>query len=304
MSYTILIRMIILCLLWLAPLTAMANLDIVATVPDLAAIAKQIGGENVEVTALSLPTQDPHFVDARPNLMLDLNQAGLLLLTGLDLEIGWLPVLLTGARNPNIQRGTRGFLDCSQFVDVLEVPMEQIDRSMGDIHPGGNPHYLFDPNQAILVARGIAQRMKELDYDNAQNYENNLQSFVQQLQTKIEQWESRLSDYKEVPIISYHKSFVYLCEWLEFNEVAYIEPKPGIPPNPSHVATVMRVAQSRQVPIILQESFYPSNVATLIAQNTAAVLVNLPGGTNFREGQTYIEHIEQIITLIEEALKG
>lgn len=298
------IKLIIFCFLLLIPLSAFADLDIVATVPDLAAIAKQIGREMVEVTALSLPTQDPHFVDARPNLMLDLNQADLLLLTGLDLEIGWLPVLLTGARNPDIQRGTRGYLDCSQFVDILEVPVEQIDRSMGDIHPGGNPHYLFDPNQAILVAEGITQRMKELDYTNAQNYENNLQSFVQQLQTKIQQWESRLSDYKEVPIICYHKSFVYLSKWLEFNEVAYIEPKPGIPPNPSHVATVMGVAQTRQVPIILQESFYPSNVATLIAQNTSSVLVTLPGGTNFREDQTYIEHIEQIITLIEVALKG
>src|SRR5690606_32294093 len=148
---------------------------VVATVPTLAAMARELGGEHVEVTSLALPTQDPHFVDAKPSLALELNKADLLLLVGLDLEVGWLPPLIVGSRNPDIRVGAAGYLDCSQFARVLDVP-KHVDRSQGDIHPGGNPHYLYDPRQLEHVAIGVSAAMTRLDRDHADAYNKRLGS--------------------------------------------------------------------------------------------------------------------------------
>ncbi|RKH57873.1 metal ABC transporter substrate-binding protein [Corallococcus aberystwythensis] len=284
--------------------SARADLKVVATLPDLAAVAKAVGGNKVDVTALALPTQDPHFVDAKPNLALALNRADLLLAAGLDLEIGWLPTLQLGARNNRILTGNTGYLDASRAVNLQEVPAGQVDRSQGDVHPGGNPHYLYDPRQAVLVARAIEARMSQLDAKNAATYKANLEAFTKELTAAQAGWEKRLAGLKGVPVIAYHRTTAYLQNWLGFNTVAFLEPKPGIPPNPSHVAQVLAKSKGSQVKLVLKEDYYPDNIAKLVASKIPAALITLPGGTDFRAGQTYVQRMELMVGRLEKGLAG
>jgi zinc/manganese transport system substrate-binding protein len=285
----------------LAPRLARADLDVVATVPTLAAVAKEVGGDHVSVTSMSLPTQDPHFVDAKPSLALKLRNADLLLAVGLSLEVGWLPTLQKGARNAEILVGSKGFLDCSTFVKVLEVP-ETVDRSQGDIHPGGNPHYLYDPRQIAQVAIGVAGRMGELDPDHADAYNENLKTFLKHLNGTRKKLEKKLKEQRGTAIVSYHRSFVYLSDWLGLNEVAYLEPKPGIPPSPAHVAEVLATAKKQGVKIVVQESFYPDATGKLVAEKAGAGLVLLPSGVDFDNGETVTKWLKRMVGAVGKEL--
>ncbi|MET0401838.1 MAG: metal ABC transporter substrate-binding protein [Cystobacter sp.] len=288
----------------LLSLPAHADLKVVASLPDLAALAKAVGGEHVQVTSLALPTQDPHFVDARPNLALELNRADVLIAIGLDLEIGWLPTLQNGARNPRILSNSPGFLDVSQFVHKLEVPATPTDRSNGDVHPGGNPHYLYNPTIGLAVAKGIADRLVSLDAKNADAYRANLAKFTEDLNKALPGWEKRLAALKGAPVIAYHRTTAYLAAWLGFDTIAYLEPKPGIPPTPSHVAQVLAQGRQRKARMVLREDYYPASTSKLVADKIPAPLVVLPGGTHFREGQTYLQRLEDLVTRLEKGLKG
>ena len=287
-----------------AATSARADLKVVTSLPDLAAVAKAVGGDKVEVIALALPTQDPHFVDAKPNLALALNRADLLITAGLDLEIGWLPTLQVGARNSRIQTGNTGFLDASQFVRLQEVPVTAVDRSQGDVHPGGNPHYLYDPRQGLAVARGIEARMSQLDAKNAATYKANLAKLTQQVEAALPGWEKRLEGLKGAPVIAYHRTTAYLQNWLGFTTIAFLEPKPGIPPNPSHVAQVMAQGKARKAKLMVKEDYYPEGTAKLVASKLPAPLVVIPGGTDFRNGQTYVQRIELLVSRLEQGLAG
>ncbi|CAM4305257.1 metal ABC transporter substrate-binding protein [Corallococcus exiguus] len=288
----------------LTAVPARADLKVVATLPDLAALAKTVGGDKVDVIALALPTQDPHFVDAKPNLALALNRADLLIAAGLDLEIGWLPTLQMGARNNRILTGNAGYLDASRFVSLQEIPAGQVDRSQGDVHPGGNPHYLYDPRQALKVAAAIEARMSQLDEKNAATYKANLAKFTQELQAAQTGWEKRLAGFKGVPVIAYHRTTAYLQDWLGFKTIAFLEPKPGIPPNPSHVAQVLAQGKANKVKLVLKEDYYPDNIAKLVASKIPAALVTLPGGTDFRSSQTYVQRLELMVGRLEQGLAG
>jgi zinc/manganese transport system substrate-binding protein len=288
----------------LTAVPARADLKVVATLPDLAALAKAVGGDKADVTALALPTQDPHFVDAKPNLALALNRADLLVAAGLDLEIGWLPNLQIGARNNKIQTGNPGYLDASRAVNLQEVPTTQVDRSQGDVHPGGNPHYLYDPRQALAVARAIEARMSQLDAKNADTYKANLAAFTKELTAAQAGWEKRLAGLKGVPVIAYHRTTAYLQDWLGFNTIAFLEPKPGIPPNPSHVAQVLMLGKQQKAKLVLKEDYYPDTIAKLVASKIPAPLVTLPGGTDFRGGQTYVQRMELMVSRLEQGLAG
>jgi zinc/manganese transport system substrate-binding protein len=291
-------------LLCFLSLPAWAQLNVVTTVPDLAALAKAVGGDKATVTSVSVPTQDPHFVDAKPNLALLLNKADLLIAVGLELELGWLPTLQQGARNSRIQSGNPGFLDASTLVKVLDVPTGQVDRSQGDVHPRGNPHYLYDPRAAVLVARGIAARMEQLDAKNAATYRANAEKFASELEKARAGWEKRLAGLKGLPIVSYHKTTLYLADWLGFSAIAFLEPKPGIPPNPSHVAKVMAQARQKKARFVIQEDFYPDATSRLVATKIPAPLVLIPGGTDFRKGETYLQNMEQLVQRLEQGLAG
>ncbi|WP_224245184.1 metal ABC transporter substrate-binding protein [Hyalangium gracile] len=298
------LRLSALCaaLVCLLALPARADLNIVTTVPDLAALTKAVGGDKATVTALVLPSQDPHFVDARPSLALALNKADLLITVGLDLEIGWLPTLQLGARNPKILTGNPGFLDASQFVQLLEVPTVRVDRSQGDIHPGGNPHYLHDPRSAVAVARGIQAQMARLDPGNAALYKANLDKLIAEVDAARAGWEKRLSALRGMPVIAYHPTTAYLSSWLGFTTVAYLEPKPGIPPNPGHVARVLAQGRQQKARLIVQEEYYPDATSKLLAAKIPAGLATLPSGSNFREGETYVQRMERLVKSIEQAL--
>jgi len=278
-----------------AALPAHANVDVVATVPDLAAIVKEIGGNKVNVTALSLPSQDPHFVDAKPSLVLKLHKANLLVAVGLDLEIGWLPALQTQARNSAIQAAGNAYLECSSYVAVLDISGARVDRAEGDVHPAGNPHYLYDPRRAAKCAKAIGAKLAAIDSGNARLYKKNLDRFLADLDKARTRWEATLAPYKGKPVISYHKSMTYLVDWLGLDEIATLEPKPGIPPTARHVASVIKSAKAKGAKIVLQESFYPDRTGKLVAAKLGGRVVVLPGGADISSGESYIEHMNRFV---------
>lgn len=282
---------------------ARADLDVVATVPDLGAIARAVGGDKVDVISLALHTQDPHFVDAKPSLALDLNKADMLIAVGFDLEVGWLPALQSGARNGDIQTGGDGYLECSRYIVAQDKPVSY-DRSEGDIHPGGNPHYLYAPKNALACAAGIAARMAKLDPDNKAHYYAGYAALAKQVKAKARDWESRMSPYAGAKIITFHRSWVYMTTWLDLDVVAHIESKPGVSPTPRHIAKVIKTAKAESVGVIVQEDYYPSKTGKLIANKIGAQRLELPGATDFEGGETYVEHMDAMISALEKALAG
>lgn len=298
---------ILLFLLFLTSSTkSSAELKIVTSLPDLAAIVKEIGGDKVNVESISKGYQDPHFVDAKPSYIMKLNRADFLIYNGMDLEIGWLPTLVTGSRNSKItSSGSTGNLDTSTLIpNLLEVPVNRFDRSMGDVHPYGNPHYLLDPRNGIVVAKGIVERLKQIDPDNASYYEDNYRDFVNRLSLKIKEWEDQLAPYKDTEIVTYHKSWVYFTNWAGFKEVGYIEPKPGIPPTPSHVAELINNMKNKNVKMIIEESFYPQKTASIIAQKTGSTFLVLPSSVGAKDDITsYIGLFDSIVDEVTSALK-
>lgn len=287
---------LVLLVLVLSPGLAQAKLVVVTTTPDLAAISAEIGGARVEVSAMAEATQDPHFVDARPHLALDLAQADLLVVVGANLEIGWLPVLLQGSRNPKIQASTRGYLDASTLVSLLEKAAGRVDRSMGDIHGQGSPHYLLDPRRAEQVAVGIGKRLAELDPEGHEFYLNNTKSFVSTLRAQRTVWEKQLAHLRGKPVVGYHRSLTYLADWLGLDVIDYLEPKPGIPPNPRHVAQVVELARARKVRFLLQEQWYPTSTSRVAADKIKTPLVVIPGMANFSSGQSYGAFFEELVS--------
>jgi len=279
---------------------AQAKVTVVATVSDLGALAREIGGEEVDVKTMALPTQDPHYVDAKPSLVVLLARADLLLLNGIELEVGWLPALQVSARNPAIQVGNPGYLDCSTLITPKEVPLAKLDRSMGDIHPGGNPHYTKDPRNALQVAQGIARKLSELDPPHAALFNTNLARFQSDLKAHIAQWEQALAPYNGTKVVTYHQSWIYFTEWSGLQEVAFLEPKPGIQPNPNHIANVFNVIKTQHIPVVLQEQWYSGATGELLAKTTGATLVRVFGMTP--NGQTYTQAMGDVVTAVVNAL--
>lgn len=285
---------------------ASAKVQIVASLPDLGAIAREIGGDKVNVVTLAKGYQDPHFVDAKPIYITKLNRADLLIYNGLDLELGWLPLLVTGARNSNISTlDSPGNLDASIFVpNILEVPTSPIDRSGGDVHPRGNPHYMLDPRNGFPVAKGIAAKLMELDSENASYYEENYKKFADHLDQKIKEWDEELAPYKGTEIVSYHKNLEYLSDWAGFKEIGFIEPKPGIPPTPSHVAALIKKMEQTDVKLVIASNYYPQKTPSLIAEKTGAVFLSIPTQVEGQDGiNTYFDLFDAIVGEITAALK-
>lgn len=292
---------IMLCVM-LVSTQAMAKVKVVTTLPDFAALARSVGGEQVEVEALVRHNEDPHYVDARPSFILKLNQADLLILNGLGLEEGWLPPLLLKARNTKIQQSAAGYLDVSAYMELLQVPTQRIDRAQGDIHPGGNPHFVFDPRRMSKAAFVIAQRLGQLDPEHKDEYMARAKTLQQQLVEVMERHRQRFLALPEAKrrVVTYHQSLIYLIDWLGLKEVATIEPKPGIPPNPSHVAQVLKTMKANAVGVILQESFYQQKTSKTLAQLGKAQLVVIQGGA--REDQTYLAHVNALAEVLYAAL--
>lgn len=285
-------------------LEARAEVKVVATLTDLAAIAKAVGGAHASITALAPPNQDPHYVDARPSLLLPLSRADLLIVNGLELESAWLSPLQANARNARIQLGAPGFLDVSAFVERQQIPVVRVDRAMGDIHPGGNPHFTFDPRAGKRIAQAIAERLARLDPSHEADYRRNAATLLEALDAVEKKQAARFAAIpkEKRKVAAYHMSLVYLFTWLGLEEVATVEPKPGIPPNPGHVAEVLRSMRAKGARVIVQEEFYQRGPSQTLAQLIKGEVATIPGGTRFGAGQTYIQHLEAVAETIHAAI--
>jgi len=259
------------------PGRAAAALKVVTTVEGLASIAREVGGDRVEVTSLSRGIQDPHFVDANPTLTVKLRQADLLLDIGLDLEIGWLPPLVNQSRNAAIQPGGTRRLTAASAVHVMEVPTGPVDRSMGDLHPAGNPHFMSDPRRVDAVAGAIAAKLAQLDPGGAQGFQARLADFRQRLRTGEARWQAQLAPEKGQRVVAHHNSLTYFLDWAGLKAAAYLEPKPGIPPPPSHLAELVGVVKAEGAKAIFIENYYDQRSADVVAKHSGAKVVPIPG---------------------------
>jgi zinc/manganese transport system substrate-binding protein len=280
------------------------KLNVVATTPDLAALARAIGGDAVDVKALAKPTEDPHFVDAKPSHIVTLNRADVLIEGGAELEIGWLPPLLESARNDKIAAGAPGRISASQGVTLLEVPTS-FDRSKGDVHALGNPHFLIDPVNVKLIVRQIADHFAQVDPANAELYRQNLQRFNATLDTKLADWQRQLGPYRGAKIVTYHRDFVYLAERFNLEVVETLEPKPGIAPSPAHLAKVITTMKAEKARLILVQPFQNRKTAETVARQTDGVVLDISQQPGAIPGtDTYFDLMDYIVRTLAAALAG
>lgn len=286
-----------------ASICAFAKLKVVASIPDFAALAREVGGDLVEVQSIARGDQDPHYLEPKPSFALMLNRADLLIEVGLELESGWLPVLITQSRNRKIQPGAAGFMSAHEGLHILEIPTGPIDRSMGDVHPDGNPHYWLNPRNGILIARGIAARLSRLDPENGARYAENGKTFEQRLTQKIAQWEKEIVPLKGKRIVTHHKSFSYFVDWTGMRVAGLIEPKPGIPPNPNHLLSLIRLIRTEKILLIVSENYYDPKPSRELAQKTGAKVLILPTSVGGEAGiGTYEDLFETLIQRLKGAL--
>ena len=287
----------------LSPVDAVAGVKIVVSIPDFAQIAEEIGGERVETVSLVQPTQDPHFVDARPSFAVDLAAADLLIYAGAELEVGWLPPLIRTADNARIQPGATGHLNVASVVPLKEVPGGAVDRSQGDVHPQGNPHTWIDPRNGLRLAVAIAQRLKTIDPDGSDAYEAGLRDFARRLGERMAEWKELLKPYAGTRVVVYHGSWIYFLQWAGFAEAGTIEPLPGVPPSDSDVVALVEAQGNAGAALVIGESFYPSDRIDFVADGLSARALVLPVMTGDDGCATYIDLIDRIVRDVVQALQ-
>ncbi len=258
-----------------APVRAAGPLNVIATTEDLAAIAREVGGDKIKVESLARGYQDPHFVEAKPSFMLKLNKADLLIAVGRELEIGWLPPLITQARNPKVQPGGAGYLDASLSARILEIPTGQITRAMGDVHPSGNPHYWLEPGNGRRMAQAIQKKLSELDPGDAAYFASRYADFDSRLAAAEKRWDAMMAPYKGTKIVTYHRSWPNFAERFGMDVMGYVEPKPGIPPSPSHTLDLIQEMKRQNVKVILVEPYFDLKTPNSVARETGAQVVVL-----------------------------
>ena len=284
--------------------TAQAKLNVVATLPDFGAIAQEIGGDKIKVTTVARGTEDQHFVDARPSYVRVLNQADMLIEGGAELEIGWLPPLVAGARNGKILADAPGHLVLSRGIRLLEVPTGPVDRSMGDVHPFGNPHFTLDPANGKNIAKAVTEGLSRLDPANSAYYEANLKTFTDRLDKKLAEWEKLMAPYRGTKVITYHKSFDYFLERFGLELVGAIEPKPGVEPSPSYVNALIPRLKGEGVKLVIIEPFRPRKTPKYVADAIGAKLLLLPGSVGANDKvKDYFSLFDYDVAQIVAALK-
>jgi zinc/manganese transport system substrate-binding protein len=279
------------------------KINVVATTPDLALLAKAIGGDAVDVKALAKPAEDPHFVDAKPSHIVTLNRADVLIDGGAELEIGWLPALLESARNDKIAVGAPGRISASQSIKMMEVPVT-FDRAKGDVHSLGNPHFLIDPLNAKIIATQIANHLSTVDPSSATIFQNNLKQFASTVDAKLPQWQKQMDPFKGAKIVTYHNDFIYFAQRFGLQVVETLEPKPGIAPSPAHLATVIAKMKSTGAHVILVQPYQNRKTAETVARQTDATVLELaqqPGA--LKSVSSYFELIDSIVGSLATALQ-
>ena len=279
------------------------RINVVATTPDLAAIAREIGGDAVEVKALAKPTEDSHFVDAKPSHIVTLNRADVLIEGGAELELGWLPPLLESARNDRIAVGAPGRISASLGVRLLEIPTT-FDRARGDVHALGNPHFLIDPVNVRLIAAQIADHLVQIEPGSATLFKANLRKFNATLDLRMVKWQKELAPYRGAKIVTYHKDFVYLAERFHLDVVETLEPKPGIAPSLSHLAQVIGVMKAQNARVILVQPFQNRKTAETVARQTGAVVLDIAQQPGARPNtDTYFQLMDYVVQTLATALR-
>ncbi|HKI71198.1 MAG TPA: metal ABC transporter substrate-binding protein [Verrucomicrobiae bacterium] len=295
--------LLVLCALAIPVSAAQAKLEVVATTLDFGSIATEIGGNRASITTLAKPTEDPHFVDAKPSFIVKLNRADAVVEGGAELEIGWLPALLDQSRNSKLALGAPGRIYCSQGISLVEIPAT-LDRSRGDIHAAGNPHYMTDPVNAKIVAEHIANAFCRLDAKSCDTYRANLKKFTGELDKKMVEWEKLLAPFKGQRVVAYHNTWPYFARRFGLSIDLFLEPKPGIPPTPVHLAEVVSRMKSEHVRIILLEPYQNRKTAEAVAADTGATVVEVaqfPGGVKGTD-KGYIELMDYLVNSLARAL--
>ena len=278
------------------------GLQVVTTTTDLAALTRAVGGEHVDVYAIAKGVQDPHYVAAKPSYIRKVNRADMLVFNGLELEATWLPLLIEGARNRALTPGSAGLLDASTAIDRLEVPRGEVDRSQGDIHPQGNPHYLLDPRNGMLVAELIASRLSQLDPPHADDYASALDRLTSDMGRRIEDWETRLRAVGSISLIAFHRTWTYLAPWADLRIANYIEEKPGIPAGPRHLAVLVEQMAAEDIRIIALAQYNPTRSAESLADRSGARILVLPAAVRaFDDVTEYGDVFERIVSAFEGA---
>src|SRR5436305_1051042 len=276
------ILILFLCGILLIPSMAEARkLKVITTLTDLASLTQEVGGDKVDVEALARGYQDPHFVEPKPSFLLKLRNADLLISVGLDLEIGWLPPLITQSGNGKIQPGAQGYLDASQFAEILEIPQGKVDRSMGDVHPLGNPHYWLDPDNGRRIAKGIATKLAEMDPGDTAYFQQRDQDFEKRLAEAEKKWGADMAPYRGRKIVTYHRSWPNFAKHFGLDVVDYIEPRPGIPPTPSHTIELVNLMKRGNIKIELIEPYFdlktPNSIAGMVGGKVLQMLPSVGG---------------------------
>jgi zinc/manganese transport system substrate-binding protein len=304
MTLKLLVRLFVAGAFIVAPSVAESAVKVIATTEDLAALVKEIGGDRVTVEALARGYQDPHFVEAKPSFILKLHGADLLVVIGRELEQAWLPPLITQSRNAKIQQGAAGYLDASIGAHILEIPTGQITRAMGDVHPLGNPHYWLSPENGRHIAQVIQKKLSELAPNDAGYFAQRYGDFDRRLGEAQKRWEGTLAQYKGLKVVTYHRSWSNFVDAFHIDVVGYVEPRPGIPPSPSHTLALMQEMKRQNIKLILVEPYFDLKTPNAIARDTGAkVIVLTPSVGGVPAVKTYLDLFDYNLRLLLDAIK-
>jgi zinc/manganese transport system substrate-binding protein len=283
---------------------AQGKLNIIATTEDLASIGREIGGDRVSIESIARGYQDPHFVEAKPSFILKLQKADLLIVVGRELEIGWLPPLITQSRNSKIQPGGDGYLDASLQVEILEIPTGQITRAMGDVHPLGNPHYWLDPENGKRIGKEIADKLSQLRPNDRAFFQQQLASFSSRIDEGERRWLAMMAPYKGTKVVTYHRSFPNFAKRFGLDIIGYVEPRPGIPPTPQHTLDLINEMKRQNVKIVMVEPYFDLKTPNSIGRETGAeVLVMPPSVGGVKEVTDFFKLFDYDINLLITAFK-
>jgi len=283
---------------------ANAAVNVMASTEDLADLTRQVGGDKVKVESIARGYQDPHFVEAKPSFILKLAKADLLVVVGRELEIGWLPPLIQQSRNAKIQPGAEGYLDASLTAKILEIPTGQITRAMGDVHPQGNPHYWLDPGNGRHIAKAIADKLAKMAPADAAYFQSRYADFDKRLAEAEKRWDAQMAPYKGLKIVTYHRSWPNFTDRFGLDVIGYVEPRPGIPPSPSHTIDLIGEMKRQNVKLILVEPYFDLKTPNSIARETGAtVLVLAPSVGGDKDITDFLKLFDHDVDLVVSALK-